>query len=172
VEICTRLLEIPERVCIERFGPHISQILDAEVSPFATLSDNANRVNLRDVVKSEVPERNGIPRVHCRRSASSMTPSRDATAEMRLHFFYTTWCGVCQVKGPVVREIARAVGLPLEAWNIEEPDGEKEAERRRIRTVPTLALVRGERVPFRLVGSMITPENARHLLAQVVDSAS
>ena len=49
---------------------------------------------------------------------------------------------------------------------IEDDDGRAEADRRRIRTVPTLALIHGERVPFRLVGRMITPENVRHLLAQ------
>ncbi len=91
---------------------------------------------------------------------------------MQFHFFYTTWCGVCQQKASVVREIAEAAGLPLEEWNIEEPGGTEEAERRRIRTVPTLALVRGERVPFRLVGSMITSENVRHLLSQVTGRES
>jgi thiol-disulfide isomerase/thioredoxin len=101
-----------------------------------------------------------------------MTSSPAANEVMRLHFFYTTWCGVCRQKAPVAREIAASVGLPLEEWNTEEPAGEAEAGRRRIRTVPTLALVRGERVPFRLVGSMITPENVRHLLANVAAPGS
>ena len=60
---------------------------------------------------------------------------------------------------------AVAVGPQLEKV-IEQADGRGEADRRRIRTVPTLALVHGDRVPFRLVGRMITPENVRHLLAQ------
>jgi thioredoxin 1 len=85
---------------------------------------------------------------------------------MHLIFFHAPWCGVCHQKAPVVREIAETAGLPLEEWDIEEPEGAQEAERRRIRTVPTLALVRGERVPFRLVGAMITPENVRHMLSQ------
>lgn len=85
---------------------------------------------------------------------------------MKLFYFHAPWCGVCHAKAPVVDEIARAADLPLERWNIEDPAAAEEAEHRRIRTVPTLALIGGDRVRFRLVGRMITPENARHLLAR------
>lgn len=86
---------------------------------------------------------------------------------VKLAYFHAPWCGVCHVKAPVVEEISRTVGLYLERWDIEDAAGGMEAERRRIRTVPTLALLDGERVRFRLIGRMITLENARHLLAQV-----
>jgi len=85
---------------------------------------------------------------------------------MHLAFFHAPWCGVCHEKAPLVERIARDASLALECWDIEEERGGVEAERRRIRTVPTLALIHGDRVPFRLVGRMITPENVRHLLAQ------
>lgn len=91
---------------------------------------------------------------------------------MHLTFFHAPWCGVCHEKAPVVRKIAENCRLALEQWNIDQPDGAREAERRRIRTVPTLALVSGERVPFRLVGRMITPENVRHLMAQLCGERS
>jgi thiol-disulfide isomerase/thioredoxin len=84
---------------------------------------------------------------------------------MHLAFFHAPWCGVCHEKAPVVDDLARESGLELERWDIEEEAGRAEAERRRIRQVPTLALIFGERVPFRLIGAMITPENVRHLLA-------
>lgn len=83
---------------------------------------------------------------------------------MHLAFFHAPWCGVCHEKAPLAGEIAAAAQLELQRWDVEEEAGRAEAERRRIRTVPTLALVHGERVPFRLVGRMITAENARHLL--------
>jgi thiol-disulfide isomerase/thioredoxin len=85
---------------------------------------------------------------------------------MHLAFFHAPWCGVCHEKAPVVEQIAQAARMELACWNLEDDEGRAEADRRRIRTVPTLALIRGERVPFRLVGRMITPENVRHLLAQ------
>lgn len=67
----------------------------------------------------------------------------------------------------MVEEIARGTGLELEHRDIDTPAGRDEAERRRISTVPTLALLDGERVRFRLIGRMITPANAEHLLARV-----
>lgn len=85
---------------------------------------------------------------------------------MHLAFFHAPWCGVCHEKAPVAEQIASDLRMELARWDIEEDGGRAEAERRRIKTVPTLALIHGERVPFRLVGRMITPENVRHLLAQ------
>ncbi|HEX2205285.1 MAG TPA: thioredoxin family protein [Longimicrobium sp.] len=82
---------------------------------------------------------------------------------MKLMFFHAPWCGVCHEKAPVVDEIARTMALPLEVLDIEEEDGQTKAMGLRIKTVPTLALVDGDRVRFRLVGTMITPENVTHL---------
>lgn len=84
---------------------------------------------------------------------------------MHLAFFHAPWCGVCHEKAPVVEQIARGAGLALDRWDIEDPAGKAEFERLRMKQVPTLALIFGERVPFRLVGAMITPENVAHLLA-------
>lgn len=85
---------------------------------------------------------------------------------MHLAYFHAPWCAVCHEKSPVAEQIAAAAGMNLARWDIEQADGRAEADRRRIRTVPTLALLHGDRVPFRVVGRMITPENVRHLLAQ------
>jgi hypothetical protein len=79
---------------------------------------------------------------------------------------------VCHEKAPLVEEIAADAKLELRSWDIEEEAGREEAERRRIKTVPTLALIHGERVPFRLIGRMITPENVRFLLDSVTSEGS
>ncbi|HEX7240078.1 MAG TPA: thioredoxin family protein [Longimicrobiaceae bacterium] len=84
---------------------------------------------------------------------------------MKLTYFRAAWCGVCHAKAPVVEEIAASMGLPLESWDWDAGDGRARADALRVKTVPTLALVDGERVRFRLVGAMITPENVRHLVA-------
>jgi len=86
------------------------------------------------------------------------------TPEFRLLFFRADWCGVCHEKTPVVDDIARAAGLPLDVVDWETEDGQTRAVGLRVQTVPTLALVDGERVRFRLVGKMITPETATHLI--------
>jgi len=86
---------------------------------------------------------------------------------MKLLYFRAGWCGVCHVKEPVAEEVARALGLPLEVFDVDEAHGRAEAGVRRIRGVPTLALVDGDRVRFRLMGSTITPENVEHLVARM-----
>jgi thiol-disulfide isomerase/thioredoxin len=83
---------------------------------------------------------------------------------MKLMYFRADWCGVCHEKSPVVDELARATGLPLEVVDWTSEEGQAKAIGLRINTVPTLALVDGERVRFRLVGKMITPETAQHLI--------
>ena len=85
---------------------------------------------------------------------------------MRLAYFHAAWCGVCHQKAPLVERLAAELGLPLERWDLDDEAGRAESERRRIRTVPTLALIHGERVPFRLIGRMIEPENVHRLVAQ------
>jgi hypothetical protein len=84
--------------------------------------------------------------------------------EARLLYFRADGCAVCVARRPVAESIARGASLPLEVVDLETGAGRERAERLWIRTGPTLALVRGERVPFRLVGRMITEENATHLL--------
>lgn len=86
---------------------------------------------------------------------------------MKLLYFRADGCGVCHAKAPVAREVASAHGLPLEVLDTDSDAGRAEAETRRIRGIPTLALVDGERVRFRLVGQMITPENVAQLLARM-----
>ena len=88
----------------------------------------------------------------------------DGAPGMKLLYFRAGWCGVCHEKTPVVDELARAAALPLEMVDWETEEGQTKALGLRIATVPTLALVDGERVRFRLVGRMITPETATHLI--------
>jgi len=83
---------------------------------------------------------------------------------MRFAFFHAPWCGVCHEKSPLVDELSKEFGLELERFDIETPDGRAEYERRRVRQIPTFALVRGERMPFQLIGAMITRENVEHLM--------
>ncbi|MBA3890530.1 MAG: thioredoxin family protein [Gemmatimonadaceae bacterium] len=91
---------------------------------------------------------------------------------MHLAFFHAPWCEVCHEKAPVAEAIAHDAGMELERWDIEEPKGKAEYERLRMKQVPTLALIAGERVPFRLIGAMITPENVQHMLAMHGPGAS
>ena len=96
----------------------------------------------------------------------------DESPAFKLLYFRAGWCGVCHEKTPVVEEFARSAGLPLEMVDWETEEGQARALGLRVQTVPTLALVDGERVRFRLVGAMITPETAAHLVAMYRPSAA
>ena len=83
---------------------------------------------------------------------------------MRFAYFHSPGCVVCHEKAPIAEALATEHGLPLDQFDIETDEGRAEYERRSLKNIPTFALVRGERTPFRLVGAMITPENVRHLM--------
>jgi hypothetical protein len=85
---------------------------------------------------------------------------------VKLLYYRADGCGVCTARAPVAARIAADAGLPLETRDFAAPAGEAEVERLRIRTVPTLALLDGERVRFRLVGVMIEPATAHRLIEQ------
>ena len=87
---------------------------------------------------------------------------------MHFAYFHAPWCGVCHEKSPLAAELADEAGLALETFDVDTPEGRAEYERLRARQIPTLALVHGDRVPFRLVGAMITRENVQHLRAKQV----
>ena len=73
---------------------------------------------------------------------------------------------MCREKSPLVDELAEEFGLPLERIDSDTSEGKARAEALRVRGVPTLALVQGERVPFRLLGRMITRENVAYYFAR------
>jgi thiol-disulfide isomerase/thioredoxin len=83
---------------------------------------------------------------------------------MHFAFFHAEWCGVCHDKAPLVQDLADEYGLRVDRFDIESAGGRDEYERRGLKQIPTLALIRGERTPFRLVGAMITRENVEHLM--------
>ncbi|HUF27492.1 MAG TPA: thioredoxin family protein [Gemmatimonadaceae bacterium] len=88
------------------------------------------------------------------------------TDDRRLVYVTTAGCAVCKEKTPLVEELATETGLPLERVDSDTEEGAARAEELRVRGVPTLALIQGERVPFRLLGLMITRENVEHFLAR------
>ena len=85
--------------------------------------------------------------------------------DRKLVYVTTANCVVCHEKSPLVDELATELGLPLERVDSDTSEGAARAEELRVRGVPTLAIVQGERVPLRLLGRMITRENVAYFLA-------
>lgn len=89
-----------------------------------------------------------------------------STDDRKLVYVTTAGCAVCREKSPLVDELAAELGLPLERVDSDTSEGAARAEALRVRGVPTLAVVQGERVPLRLLGAMITRENLQYFLAR------
>lgn len=87
--------------------------------------------------------------------------------ERRLVYVTTAGCSVCREKEPVAEEIAAELNIPLDKVDSDTEEGAARAKELRVRGVPTLALILGERTPFRLVGRMITRETVEHLMARL-----
>lgn len=84
---------------------------------------------------------------------------------MKLKYFGAEWCHACHEALPRAEAAARSLGLPLEVMDVEEAEGKAESEALGIRALPTLALLDGGRVRFRIVGGGITPQHVAQLAA-------
>jgi thiol-disulfide isomerase/thioredoxin len=84
---------------------------------------------------------------------------------MKLVYLQAAWCGVCREKAPVVAALADELGLRLETLDHDVAAERETAAALRVTQPPTLALVDGARVRFRLVGRLIEPETVRRLVA-------
>jgi thioredoxin 1 len=82
---------------------------------------------------------------------------------MKLVYLQAGWCGVCREKAPLVEELAASMQLRLEQLDHDDDGDRAAAAALRLTQVPTLALVDGARVRFRLVGVAITAETVAHL---------
>jgi thiol-disulfide isomerase/thioredoxin len=90
-----------------------------------------------------------------------------SSADRRLVYATAPGCGVCREKEPVAEQIAAALGLELERVDTATEEGAARYGELRLRGVPTLALLQGDRVPFRLVGRMITPETVDQMMERL-----
>ena len=88
------------------------------------------------------------------------------TEPRQLVYVTTAGCAVCREKSPLVDELAAELGMSLERVDSDTAEGAARAKELRVRGVPTLAIVQGERVPLRLLGRMITRENVEYFLAR------
>jgi thiol-disulfide isomerase/thioredoxin len=74
---------------------------------------------------------------------------------MILKLFRADWCHACHTALPAARDIADALSLPLEAVDVDTDEGRAAQAEAGVRALPTLALVDGARVRFRVSGPMI-----------------
>jgi thioredoxin 1 len=78
--------------------------------------------------------------------------------------FWAPWCGPCRAIGPVLEEIAKDYGEKANVVKVNVDECPKTAEKFKIRSIPTLLLIRDGQVREAHIGS-----GSKERLAQLID---
>lgn len=82
---------------------------------------------------------------------------------MTYKFFKAQWCATCEPVLVRVREIAKDQGHNVEVLDVAQPEGQREASRLHVGSLPTLIVLDGEKPLRSLIGTSIPRELDRYL---------
>ena len=89
----------------------------------------------------------------------------DATrAGVVLVDFWAPWCGPCRMQGPILEEVAAAVGDKAVIAKINIDENTASAAQFGVQSIPTLLLFKDGKLVNRLVGALPKQEIEQHLL--------
>lgn len=66
--------------------------------------------------------------------------------------FWAVWCGPCQVQGPIVQEVATAMGDKAKVVKLNVDENPMNAQKFGIMSIPTLLIFKGGNVVKQFVG--------------------
>jgi thioredoxin 1 len=66
--------------------------------------------------------------------------------------FWATWCGPCQIQGPIVEEIAKEYAGRVKVGKLEVDENPQTAMKYNIMSIPTLAIFQNGQLVKQLVG--------------------
>jgi thioredoxin 1 len=71
--------------------------------------------------------------------------------------FWASWCGPCQIVGPIVEEIAKEYEGRLKVGKLNVDEGRNIASQYRIMSIPTLMIFKGGEVVDQIIGALPKP---------------
>ena len=66
--------------------------------------------------------------------------------------FFASWCGPCKMQGPVVDELAEAMGEKAVVGKLDTEAAQQTAQQYGVMSIPTLLIIRNEKVVEQMVG--------------------
>jgi len=66
--------------------------------------------------------------------------------------FWAVWCGPCQVQGPIVEEVAKAIGAKANVGKLNVDENPNTAQQYGVMSIPTLMIFKSGTVVKQLIG--------------------
>jgi thioredoxin 1 len=78
--------------------------------------------------------------------------------------FYATWCGPCQVLGPILKEVKDSLGERVSIIKVDVDKNQELATRQQVRGVPTMILFQNGQQLWRQSGVLSKEEIIKNIL--------
>lgn len=83
----------------------------------------------------------------------------------RIVYFKAVWCAGCKVRGPIVEQVSKDTGVPLEVLDIDEPEHKAHALSLGLKSIPAAAIYDGDTVVWKGPGGLIIADTLKAHLA-------